>query len=138
MIFSRFTTENQHYFQTTFTYFPTIIHLLFTYFPTIIHLFSNPINMKKFNQKASNLLLITLILIALILVAILIVLITSKVEQVVHANIIPAGPPSVYTLTIAIVVPLVGEVPLEVFLDGPVAHELLEKRVLVLNLQNMS
>ena len=95
--------------------------------------------MKSFNQKASNLLgLGALILVALILVAILIVLITSKVEQVVHANIIPAGPPSVYTLTIAIVVPLVGEVPLEVFLDGPVAHEPLEKRVLVLNLQNMS
>ena len=84
--------------------------------------------------------LILITILAVLVTTLLIpgILITAKVKPVVQANIVPADLPGVFALTMAIVMPLVGEVSLEVFPDGPVTHIPLKKWVLVLNLQNTS
>jgi hypothetical protein len=84
--------------------------------------------------------LIIITILAVLITTLLIpgILITAKVKPVVQANIVPADLPGVFALTMAIVMPLVGEVSLEVVPDGPVTHIPLKKWVLVLNLQNTS
>ncbi len=102
--------------------------------------------MKVFNEKLLNYLiylglialtaaLITILAVLITTLLIPCILLTAKVKQVIHTNIVPADLPGVCALT---VVPPVREVFLEVVVDGPVTHVPLEKGVLVLNLQIMS